>query len=543
MGKISTSLPCCIEAVYNGKLKIEDIDMVYEGTIIGDEQNYGAWIERYGLIQDEDTTKSVEILKQLVNANKVTIIVHQCEQGDTVYSVNPSTDGLNIELKELDEKERGKYATRINGKNYKFYPPRTILARENWADSIEELIGGELSDAFIAQCFKGPHNGYSNMFDNNERIAMMKIAFPQYTEEINTILRQYLSLIEQSTEQEDSADREMQGKLLAFAKNIPSLFRTLTQEKNEKENDELKMQMVSLSEIKSLYDEGIIKPYEEFCKDGDIRKFGDQSYNICSTINIAAWDNPRWRIVGGKNLFGLQAKVSNEGNNPQMVLTPCIGKFRLDRFSDKFVGPKEWDISDILSREGENKYKELREFYHMNNRQVFEEFGFNLWQDNDPNSIFVTNALLLDTLLNDRYSDIIDFGTTERNCSIKLNDETTIEVYNAGNRKGITIRNGKSMGRVNYTAKSIASEEQQFVTSLDQLDVSDVRYTGDERIIEQLKQAMGENFISQKQHSAEEIGEEVRKTVTMPAVEGLLAKITGTEKGKRDIQQEDEQSI
>ena len=405
MGKICTSLAHCIAAIYDGKLTIADIDMVYEGTIIGDEQNYGEWSKRYSFI--EDTAKSVEILKQLVHSNKVTVMAHQCNPDDTVYSVNPSSDGLDIELHELEKSNHPKYATKINGKLYEFHPTRTILSRNDWADSPEELICEELREAFTDQIANRSDQILD--FSSNGRIAMMKIAFPQYAEVINTIIRQYSELVERSTERNGQIETIKYDKVSSFSKNIPTLFESLIQEKDEKENDELKMQMVSFNKIKDLYDEGIIKPYEEFCEDRDIEKFNAKSYDICSTIQIAPWDNPKWRIVGGKNLFGLQPSVSTEGNNTKMFLVPCIGKFRLDRFIGLFGWQNAWDISDISSRSEENKYKELREFYHMNNRQVFEKFGLELLDDTEQNRIFITNALLLDSLLNGRYSDIIRF--------------------------------------------------------------------------------------------------------------------------------------
>jgi hypothetical protein len=49
------------------------------------------------------------------------------------------------------------------------------------------------------------------------------------------------------------------------------------------------------------------------------------------------------------------------------------------------------------------------------------------------------------------------------------------------------------------------------VTHLNHLVVDNVKYTGDEIIIEQLQRAMRENFMSQIQHSAAEIGEGVRQ--------------------------------
>lgn len=154
----------------------------------------------------------------------------------------------------------------------------------------------------------------------------------------------------------------------------------------------------TLDGLKERFKKGILEPYKKFLKDNDIYAFNKTSYQICTTEGPAT---PRWGLVSRKNLFGLDAGIDYQNNN-KLVITLNAGRFRIECLPVGFRN--KFDISDILDRSEEEQFTEVEQFFDMNNRQAFEKFGVR--PNNADEMSFVANCVLLDSLLEGRYSEL-----------------------------------------------------------------------------------------------------------------------------------------
>lgn len=282
----------------------------------------------------------------------------------------------------------------------------------------------------------------------------------------------------------------------------------------------------SLEGIKEKYKKAIIDNYEARlleCKNKRISNIDDinQERRIFDSIQYKnAFDdslgsNDRWGIVSRKNFFGLRADFLPENGkglrkDNRLYLRLISGRFQMQKFpgvtSKKFF-PRAINISDINTRNEEEKFSELEEFYNMNNREVFEKYGVyaNLRSDNGSQTNLLANCVILDSLLEERYSEIEDifcFSPYGYVTTITLSDGTEIIANSADSKdahlpKGITIKKDGKKANVNFDTKS-KERKTDFLTDIDDLEVENVVYTGDAELIEQLQQAMQTQFESQR---------------------------------------------
>lgn len=230
--------------------------------------------------------------------------------------------------------------------------------------------------------------------------------------------------------------------------------------------------------------------------------FDNKQYNECYDDSLGS--NDRWGIVAGKNLFGLEASILPEDEKGKiMVLQACSGRFQRQKFPIRFF-TKTIDISDILNRNGNEQYTEIEEFYNMNNRQVFEKYGVNAGFESQRN--LIANSVILDSLLQGKYSEISNiFCWTPRGyrVEIELADGTEMianseaDIGDRDTKKGITIKKDGKEASVDFDAVS-TGRSCDIITNINELEVENVRYTGEKELIEQLQQAMQEQFKSQQ---------------------------------------------
>lgn len=237
--------------------------------------------------------------------------------------------------------------------------------------------------------------------------------------------------------------------------------------------------------------------------------FSNNQYKECYDDSLGS--NDRWGIVAEKNIFGLEADILPENEEgKKIVLRACSGRFQMQKFPQNFF-PKTMDISNIRNRNENEQYSEIEEFYNMNNRQVFEKYGV-YTQCGEGNNIainLIANSVILDSLLQGRYSEILDIfcysPSDGYRIEIKLTDGTEI-IANSGDisdtidgKKGITIKKDGKEARVNFDAVS-RGEKRNFLTNINDLEVENVVYTctGEKELSIQLRQAMQEQFKSQK---------------------------------------------
>ena len=117
----------------------------------------------------------------------------------------------------------------------------------------------------------------------------------------------------------------------------------------------------------------------------------------------------------------------------------------------------------------------------------------------------MANCVILDSLLEERYSEIEDifcFSPYGYVTTITLSDGTEIIANSADSKdahlpKGITIKKDGKKANVNFDTKS-KERKTDFLTDIDDLEVENVVYTGDAELIEQLQQAMQTQFESQR---------------------------------------------
>ena len=166
--------------------------------------------------------------------------------------------------------------------------------------------------------------------------------------------------------------------------------------------------------------------------------------------------NDRWKIISRKNLFGLEALLYpiNKPDNLKgsLFLKGTSGRYQVDKFDDDFF-PNWICIDDILRRDEEERFKEIEEFYDMNNRDMFEKYGIRA-----PEYKFktVVDYLLLDSILKDRYSEVKSIYCSEHGIEIKLRDGTEIIGDDTlHDERGITIRKDyRVVGKVDFDAIS-----------------------------------------------------------------------------------------
>ena len=255
-------------------------------------------------------------------------------------------------------------------------------------------------------------------------------------------------------------------------------------------------------------------PLQESDFDAERRKFDNIQYE--NAFDDSLTSNDRWGIVSKKNFFGLKAEFFQPGKKHLLVLRPCSGRFQMQKFPDcEQMFPKAIDISDMHKREENKKFAELEEFNNMTNREVFEKYGVDV-RGNTVMSL-VANCLILDSVLKGRYDDLEDVYCSSEPCytiSIRLNDGTEIcanasfEKMRTNIDNGVTIRkkDGKE-ATVSFDAMSIEKEPER-LTDINNLKVENVVYNGDLELIEQLKQAIQEQFAQQHEPKFQSIEED-----------------------------------
>lgn len=281
----------------------------------------------------------------------------------------------------------------------------------------------------------------------------------------------------------------------------------------------------SLDGVKEKYKKGIIETFEYICsnkekikQDGENRglfgiegfkrvvqsTFNNMQYKECADKSLGS--NDRWGIVSKKNFFGIEAVTFPDkaympgeklSKNKRLFLQANAGRFQPQKF-DMYLFPNLINISDILNREEQEQFSEIETFYNMNNREVFEKFGVHASGNNEK--MLIANSVLLDSLLKDSYSDVksIWCGRFENyyNIKIDMNDGTKIEAGGLDSEKGIAIEKGGKTGIVQYNI--LNKEDNSELKNINDLEICNVVYSGDDELIEELKKAMAEQFKSQR---------------------------------------------
>lgn len=189
----------------------------------------------------------------------------------------------------------------------------------------------------------------------------------------------------------------------------------------------------SLEYIHEIYKKSIIQNYaqrlaelRELAQTGNIgindiensrRIFDNEIGHEATEISAT---NPRWTLVGAKNLFGLSSELFPREENKRGVskekrlyLRLETGRFQMQKcmpgyFNSTF--PNRINISDILERNEGRQFSELDEFYDMNNRQIFEKFGVHVTGldkgENNDDLTLLAISVMLDSILKDKYQDI-----------------------------------------------------------------------------------------------------------------------------------------
>jgi len=300
----------------------------------------------------------------------------------------------------------------------------------------------------------------------------------------------------------------------------------------------MKSETNSLNGVRERYKKGIIETYEDICENYDTLIVppgcvGEGTQKITTTFNNMQNDvcrddsmgsNSRWGIVALKNFFGLSAELyprqiyarrtnAKPNQDEEIYLKACAGRFQPDKFRES-IFPNVINISDILFREPDEQFRELEEFYNMTNKELFKKFG--VYAEVGKETNLLANCLVFDSLLKDRYSDLEGIrcaSTYGYDIDIKLTDGTKFFAYaNSeplnGIQKGITIQKDGREARVGFDTISIRAGSKM-LTSIDNLEVENVVYTGDPELIAQLQKAMQEQFKSQQkvEDKSEELGE------------------------------------
>ena len=253
----------------------------------------------------------------------------------------------------------------------------------------------------------------------------------------------------------------------------------------------------SIKTIKKRFEIGVIEPYKEFksMETANASDFGTKQYEICYDGSTTT---PRWTIISRKNFFGINAVLGRENGQTtgQLFLEANPGRFRIE--CPPFWFKRKIDISDILERNEEQQYCELTEFYNMNNRQFFKKFVVSLKKSEERK--LATECLLLDSLLEGKYEEIKDLICHNHEAqTIEIEMEDGTKIIARDDDKGVTITQGGKEASVNFDGvynKTESRDSKQ--DNIDNLDVENITYTGDQELILQLQQAMQEQFKSQQ---------------------------------------------
>lgn len=252
------------------------------------------------------------------------------------------------------------------------------------------------------------------------------------------------------------------------------------------------------------------------------RRFNSTQYK--NAFDNSLGSNDRWGIVSKKNFFGLEAIFLPENGkglkkDNRLYLRLNSGRFQIQKFPSSFSDffPNKINISDIIGRSEEEQFAEIEEFYNMNNREVFEKYGVNARCKNDKSgqTNLIANCVVLDSLLQGIGSDIKEvFCWSPAGgyvINIKLEDGTEINAnsINVGNHygtneRGITIKKDGKEARVDFDTISIG-KNPEILTNINDLEVENVVYTGDSKLIAQLQQAMQEQFRSQQEITEDKV--------------------------------------
>lgn len=291
----------------------------------------------------------------------------------------------------------------------------------------------------------------------------------------------------------------------------------------------------SLEYIHEIYRKSIIQNYaqrlaelRELAQTGNIgindiensriifnNEFGNEATEISAT-------NPRWTIVGAKNLFGLSAELFPREENKRgiskekrLYLRLETGRFQMQKCMPEYFNstfPNRINISDILERNEGQQFSELDEFYDMNNRQIFEKFGVHMTGldkgENNDDLTLLAISVMLDSILKDKYQNIKKIFCWSPNgyrVEVDLKDGTKIiansSEYKYDNEgfkeKGIYIMTpDEKKAMISFNA---VSKEGTRITDIGNLDIEDAKITGDVELTSQLQAAMEEQFESQRQ--------------------------------------------
>lgn len=225
--------------------------------------------------------------------------------------------------------------------------------------------------------------------------------------------------------------------------------------------------------------------------------------------------NPRWGILSKRNFFGLAADFKpkeyirptrrnnhNSSESEKLLLRACSGRFQMQKFPQAYeLFPNAIDISDILERPEEEQVRELENFYSMNNREFFEQFG--VCARTNEQKLLLANCVILDSLLKGKYEDIEYIHcASDGNFYIEIIFKDSSRIY--ANQGGFNIfpdivieRNQKS-ATVKFNPIN-TQEGKEELTNINELEVENVEYSGDLELIQELQKAMQEQFESQRQ--------------------------------------------
>lgn len=248
--------------------------------------------------------------------------------------------------------------------------------------------------------------------------------------------------------------------------------------------------------IKEKFRKGVIEQYKRFIETGNDREFTNKQYEICgSGIGDST---PRWAILSKKNFFGLYAELKHETNESKegLFLMANGGRFRIE--CCPFTFSREIDISDILEKSEDEQYSYITDFYNMNNRQLFEKYGVSLRMAEEKK--FAAACLVLDSLLEGKYESIKDiFCHNHRGQSIEIELQDGTQIIARDNGEGITIKQGSREASVNFEGVyNKTDRKDRRHDNINNLEVENVVYTGNQELMLQLKQAMQEQFKSQQ---------------------------------------------
>lgn len=280
----------------------------------------------------------------------------------------------------------------------------------------------------------------------------------------------------------------------------------------------------SLEGVKEKYKKAVIENYkyvrENRVQIGENGRYDDRFANLRTAFSQKQSDecidsslpsNERWGLVSRKNLFGLEAEILPteymEQGKPvkgkTFFLKGCSGRFQMTKFSYS-IFPNHINITDILERSEEEQYAEIEEFYNMTNKEFFEKYGINANRKDQIN--LVANCVILDSLLKGKYSELQEVfcwnpgGVNE--IVIELSDGTKITAQdtdkNVKNKSGIIIEKDGKKAELHFNAISLGEKSSDRLTNINNLEVEDVTYAGDEELIKKLQQAMQEQFKSQQ---------------------------------------------